>query len=66
MIELNNIDFKSLERTCKLSESNYNNLWQRVSHHDTVAKVVVESFELGASLTHKNNEKKVCALLKPT
>ena len=66
MIELNNIDFSKLEKTCELPTEYHNDLWRTLEGADTVKQIAVIAFELGASLTHQNNEKKVCALLKPT
>lgn len=65
MIELNNIDFSTLEKTCELPVEYHNDLWRLLEGADTVQKLAVIAFELGASLAHQQTEKKVCALLKP-
>lgn len=65
MIELNNIDFSKLEKTCELPQNKHNDLWEIVRLADSLGELAVTAFELGASLAHQQTEKKVCALLKP-
>ena len=67
MIELNNIDFSSLEKTCELPVEYHNDLWDAASSRANSCcpvDFVLAAFELGASLAHQQETKKVCMLLK--
>lgn len=69
MIELNNIDFSTLERTRILPAGKRDDFWNRLfevdANIDTMSDLAVTAFELGASLAHQQETKKVCLLLKP-
>lgn len=68
MIELNNIDFSKLEKNCKLPDSAIGDLWDKAMIHAdsyNYSGIVVAAFELGASLAHQAETKKVCMLCKP-
>ena len=68
MIELNNIDFSNLEKTCELPAEYHEMLFgivEKAAVRPSASANIVAAFELGASLAHQEKTQKVCVLLKP-